>query len=312
MIPYQPIYNYFFGIGPEPVAMLLAFIVFGIYTYFGFKKEKLGFGAKQFSFFILILCVSALAGGRLWFFAFNFPGWRIVIDFFNPFVAGITSIGMLIGGAIGILCCMFANKKKSFWAIDFARAADVITPAAALGFFIFRLLGCFQYGDVIGKPTLVPWALFYVKTGEIKHPVALYLALSALVIFVLLKLFFGYEKTAKTRFGKRFDGEVALWFLLLYSLSTFFIEFFAYGHNGSLAAMNMYLGLSGVQWVEFGIFLFVLGNLISVYCLLDNIKIHTYKDGIKFNKKIKKFGTIGLIKYSKKNKKLITKVIKNP
>ena len=125
--------------------------------------------------------------------------------------------------------------------------------------------------DLIGKPTTSSVGLFFLKTGQIKHPTALYLSLSGLVIFLILRLFFSYEKTAKTRFGKRFDGEVGLWFLILYCFNRLFIEFTALGHSGGVDIR--YIGMSVVQWVCLIVIVMVIIRMVKSYSFLIKHKI---------------------------------------
>jgi len=87
-----------------------------------------------------------------------------------------------------------------------------------------------------------------------------------------------------THFGKRFDGEIALWFLLLYSFNRFWIEFLVIGRD--VGAIK-YLGLSIVQWVCLVVFVIIF--LIVVYCyyLLYSRKIRDYSGLLKFRLKNK-------------------------
>ena len=267
MITYEPV-QYLFKIGnfkvePEPVAMIFAFIVFMIYIYFSLKKEKSeNINAKEFLKLILIIIFSALAGGRIWYYAGN---WQGILALFDLRIEGLISIGMIIGGMVGLLIYIsfFMKKDKKFnWQISFARISDIIAPAAALFIFIFRQFGCFLWGCVVGVTTTVPWGLYWEATDVIRHPTALYLSLSALFIFLILRSFFGHEKTKKTRFGKRFDGEVGLWFLLLYCFNRFFIEFLRVGYY-------KYYGLNTVQWVCLGGIIILSVWLTAGYIILS-------------------------------------------
>jgi len=103
---------------------------------------------------------------------------------------------MLIGGALGILgYSLIKFRKKKYWQIEFVRLADICAMYAALSIFIYRI-GCFIDGHIIGAYTNLPWGLRY-SNGAVTHPVALYMAFSALLIFIILKAFFGREKIAK-------------------------------------------------------------------------------------------------------------------
>ena len=87
MIPYSPFRDYSlagFHIGVEPVAMIVALIVFVILVIKGLEKQKTGMSVKEYFVFFSILVLSALAGGRIWYFAAHWSGPQNIMLFFNP------------------------------------------------------------------------------------------------------------------------------------------------------------------------------------------------------------------------------------
>jgi prolipoprotein diacylglyceryltransferase len=187
-----------------------------------------------------ILLVSfGLLGGWIWFFIQHFHDVHRI---------GLQSYGVMMGAGIAFMVfCFLTKRRKTLW------LADRFVPAMALGIFVYRM-GCFLYGDVPGTPTRLPWGVYtleYGSFGELTvHPVALYLSLLGLALFVVLHRSFVRVKCSKGAsqkvFVTRFDGEVASYFLLLYGVGRFFIEFFAAGHHYTFATIHY--GLSTFQW----------------------------------------------------------------
>jgi prolipoprotein diacylglyceryltransferase len=257
MIPYSPtpvLDLLGMRIPVEAVAMNAAFVLFSVYLIASLRRQGLdlkSFPPKDVARLIILVLLCALAGGRIWYYASHWKGVETLLTMFDLRKQGLVSAGMIIGGGIGFaLYFLHLRRQSSRFAghMWFDRFVDAAAPAAALSFFVYRLFGCAIFGDVVGKETAVPWALFWTAKGVARHPVAFYFALGALLIFLLLRMFLGHEKKLDSRFGRRFDGEAVLWFLVLYSLSAFWIEFFRFNRE-------MFGPLNLVQWFCVAIFL---------------------------------------------------------
>jgi phosphatidylglycerol:prolipoprotein diacylglycerol transferase len=149
----------------------------------------------------------------------------------------VRSGGVFYGGLVGgILVGIWyvLRHKLSVW-----RVADVTAPAIVLGQSIGRL-GCLAAGCCWGKPTDVAWA---VKFRDIQaardlhtpvdiplHPTQIYESMACAVIFLFLIWLAG---------RKKFHGQVALTYVILYSVARFIIEFYrgdaARGHVGPVS-----------------------------------------------------------------------------
>jgi phosphatidylglycerol:prolipoprotein diacylglycerol transferase len=249
VIPYKPIpFVNLLGIqvGIPPLMSTIGFLVFGYLVAREFRKQKIVFEGNRFLVFILLLILSSLGGGRIWYYFENWQGFRTLIIFFNPFVPGLTSYGMIIGGILFLVLWVKKNPIKGMrFSWQLAKFSDIAALYAPLFIAIYRV-GCFFYGCCYGIRTSVPWAVHYIGTNINRHPTQLYEIGSALIVFALLKIFFGKEKTKKNRLGKRFEGETALWFLLLYGMGRFVIDFFRY-------YQSHYFGLAVSQWICVGI-----------------------------------------------------------
>lgn len=203
----------------------LAFVVFSILVIHSIKKYRLVTGKfdRKVTALIFYVVLFSLLGGRIWFAVFDRRGWDVWHDFINPNVAGLTSFGMLFGGIIGIF---FAVRR-----IGIRKMTHTVKIVDTLAFFlplwiaVYRV-GCLLFGCCYGKETDVAWGIQYIGQEVIRHPTQLYSIISALIIFGILWFFFRKEKTEDSRLGKRFDGEIALWFLLLYSAGRFTIDNF--------------------------------------------------------------------------------------
>jgi phosphatidylglycerol---prolipoprotein diacylglyceryl transferase len=77
------------------------------------------------------------------------------------------------GGAIGVISALFLYAK--LYRLDFYRFADAVT-LAAVWLFPWIRVGNFINGEVVGRPTDLPWGVIFHVTGlpEPRHPSQLY------------------------------------------------------------------------------------------------------------------------------------------
>jgi len=229
----RPILFNLFGvpIGAELIAHIIAFIVFFVLLYSWFKKENVFKRLSDFCLFAFFLLLFSFLFGRLSYWIYNWQGFNaLLLNFFNPFFAGIKSWGMIFGMGLTIPLFVFISKNipPSLKVTYIRKISDGLALYAGLSIFILRI-GCFLDGHLAGRVSELP---FYVyKFGSNLHPVGIYLALLGLVTFILLRMFFYNTKTNKSFFGKSFDGEVLMWFFVIYSFGRFWIEYLIVGHN---------------------------------------------------------------------------------
>lgn len=190
-----------------------------------------------FALFIGIL------GARLYYVAFE---W----DYYSQHVNEILSIrngGLAIHGGIiaGILVAYIFCKSKnlSFWEL-----LDMIAPGVVLGQGIGRW-GNFANGEAHGGPTNLPWAI--EVQGEMVHPTFLYESIWDIAIFAFLYFYLSKRRA--------FPGQLALLYVILYSLGRFFIE--------GLRTDSLYIGpLRTAQLIS------ILGILIGVLLYFNRMK----------------------------------------
>lgn len=110
------------------------------------------------------------------------------------------------------------------------RVADIAGVCIPLG-LVFGRLGCFLAGCCHGRPTDMPWGVVFSDPASLArplgtplHPTQLYSSAFALLLFGLMWI--GYRR------WRRFDGQVFLWFVVLYSAGRFLIEFLRNDNRG--------------------------------------------------------------------------------
>jgi len=150
----------------------------------------------------MYVVISAIAGARLLY----------VAAFFNDYKGNLISIfyvnqgGLVyLGGLLGVLAATAVYVR--YHRVNIWKLLDVFSPASMIGYAIGRI-GCFLNGCCYG-----------IKLFGIEQPTQIYSSISGLAIFAVLVLL--YKK-------KRYDGQIFLITLLLYSIYRFFIEFLRY------------------------------------------------------------------------------------
>lgn len=163
------------------------------------------------------------------------------------------------GPIVGAVVAWLYTRRHS---MGFLRTADIIAPSMALGVAIGRLGGCFMAGCCYGRPT--DSSLGVVFTNEysrtmfgtplytLVHPVQVYNSLTNLVNFTILSLVFR---------KKKFDGQIFLLYIMIYSVGRFITEFFRGDVRGSVSLLSWTLSTS--QFIA--LFAFVLAGI--GYCL---------------------------------------------
>ena len=137
------------------------------------------------------------------------------------------------------------------------QTADVLAPAVAIGQSVGRI-GCLAAGCCYGRAAEVPWAISFddeyanrvvgTPLNTPLHPTQLYESLACLLIFVIL---------IAIAARKKFHGQVALSYVVLYAVARFVIEFF----RGDVARGSVFDGaLSTSQFIAI---LMVLGAALA-------------------------------------------------
>ena len=262
---WQNIYSHFnpvaFNLGPIAVhwyglmyALALLSAIF-VAKWF-IKHDKLPISNDLFDSYIWWAEIGVILGARLGYVLFYDTNtmyylthpWQI----FNPYVDGVYAgiSGMSYHGAfLGFIIAsyLFCRKNKiSFW---------FITDIAVLGIsaaYVFGRIGNFFNQELVGRATDVPWGIYVGNV--LRHPSQLYEAiLEGLLVFAIL---------VYIRKRKSFDGQLALMYGILYSITRIIAEFFR--------QPDSQLGFIYSNWLTMGI---LQSSLILVICMILYVKI---------------------------------------
>lgn len=168
---------------------------------------------------LLVVLILALVGARIYHVLdyWDYYSKNLLLVFYIQ-NGGLGIWGGLLGGLLGMY---FVTKIKK---LSILEVLDLTVPYLALGQAIGRI-GNYINQEGFGPPTSLPWGVYispdkrpfqYIQYPFF-HPTFFYEAILDLVIFGILIYFARKSKT---------PGHVFALYLILYSLSRFFIEFY--------------------------------------------------------------------------------------
>ncbi len=193
----------------------IAFIAGIIMACYLARKE--GFPTDHILNLVIVIIPAAIIGARIYYVLFNWTYYSL-----NPGeIAAIWHGGLAIHGGLlgGTLAALVYIRKKGLFP---GQIADLMAPGVILGQAVGRW-GNFINQEAHGGPASAEFMSrfpsfiseqMYIE-GQYYHPTFLYESGWNLLVFIILMVF---------RSRRRFSGEVALWYLALYSLGRFFIE----------------------------------------------------------------------------------------
>ena len=171
------------------------------------EAKRVGIDEDDVLNLALIAIPSGLLGARLYYVIFNWSYYsQNVFEILNFRGGGMAIHGALIGG---ILAGFIYTKTKG---INFFKMADAVMLGIPLAQAIGRW-GNYINGEAHGGPTDLPWGI--MVDGMKVHPTFLYESIWDLGIFIFLWLF---------RKNKKYEGQLAISYIILYSIGRFFIE----------------------------------------------------------------------------------------
>ena len=230
------------------ILMVFAFLT-GYYLLKRFAKNE-KYSKDMLDDYLFFVIIAAIVGARLFEVFFYEPSYY----FSNPiqilylWEGGIASHGAMIG--LFLMSYWFCKKNK----ISFFKFGDYVVLALALPIAFIRI-GNFINGELVGKITLVPWAVKFNNYEGLRHPVQLYQAFTDVINFGIL---------LQIRKIKNLPEGILVWcFFGIYSLFRFFTEFFkdlppSYGFE--------YLGLNLAQWASLVLI------IVSSFMILKKLK----------------------------------------
>ncbi len=205
------------------ITMALGIIVAAILTIVECKRKKLH---EDTALDVCLVAIpSGIVGARLYYVLFELERYLAdPISMLYIWEGGLAVYGSIIGGAIGVY--IYCRKKK----IRFLKIVDAIAPGLVLAQSIGRWGNFFNqeaFGPVVTDPSLL-WFPYAVRIDGVhtfngvvcEHPyhMATFFYESAWCFIVFLVLWFFIRKRVKH------DGDVFLWYGLLYGLERMYVE----------------------------------------------------------------------------------------
>ena len=171
------------------------------------EVKRQGINEDKFLDLILIVIPLSIVGARTYYVIFN---W----SYYNGDIYKIINIrggGLAIHGALitAFTLGYFICKLKK---IDFRKIVDIAAPCVALGQSIGRW-GNYINKEAFGGPTNLPWGI--MVNGEKVHPTFLYESVWDFGLFLFLM---------SMRKNKKYDGQLFVLYLIVYSIGRFFVE----------------------------------------------------------------------------------------
>lgn len=167
------------------------------------------------------LIVFGIIGARLYYCALNYDFYlRFPTEIIAIRHGGISIHGAILGGAFGLW--LFSIRHK----VNAIKLCDVTAIGLSLAQSIGRW-GNFFNSEAFGGPTNLPWKLYIApqyrpipyQNAEFFHPAFLYESILDFIIFLVL--IFLVKKDLQKK-----DGNLALIYLILYSVARIFVESF--------------------------------------------------------------------------------------
>lgn len=171
------------------------------------EARRLGYQEGQVTDICLFAIPLGIVGARLYYVAFNWSQYAgDLIEIINIRGGGLAIHGGILAGILTVW--VFTRIKK----LEFFRMADILVLGLPMAQAIGRW-GNFINGEAHGGPTNLPWAI--LVEGQRVHPTFLYESLWDWMIFVYIFMI---------RKNKKYEGQLLVDYIFLYSLGRFFIE----------------------------------------------------------------------------------------
>jgi len=181
------------------------------------RAKNFGIQADQADVIIFWLVIGGFVGARLYHVLSSIEYYsHHAIDIFKVWNGGLSIYGAVLSGLVCVLLFAKSYKLKALYLLDW------LTPSLVLGQIIGRFGNFFNY-ELYGYPTHLPWKMFVpvqfrgiaYQNNAFFHPLFLYEAIgNAIILFILLKVL-----------KKPLPGALFLWYVLLYNVLRFFLEF---------------------------------------------------------------------------------------
>lgn len=215
-----------------------------------FKREKIP--QKLLDSLTTYMVIGTVVGARLGHCLFYEPSYYLSnpLRILKVWEGGLASHGAAIGILFAIWLFSRKYKKPYLWTVD-----RVVIVVALAGFFI--RMGNLMNSEIYGIETSLPWGFIFERWGESipKHPTQIYEALSYLLIFGMLYIFYRKKWPALK------DGYIFGLFLISLFTVRFFIEFIKESQVSFEDTMLLNMGqILSIPFVLLGVYLLVRKN----------------------------------------------------
>lgn len=171
------------------------------------EATRLGYKDGQVTDICLFAIPLGIVGARLYYVVFNWSQYAGDLrEIINIRGGGLAIHGGILAGILTVW--VFTRIKK----LEFFRTADILVLGLPMAQAIGRW-GNFINGEAHGGPTNLPWAI--LVEGQRVHPTFLYESVWDWMIFVYIFMI---------RKNKKYEGQLLVDYISLYSLGRFFIE----------------------------------------------------------------------------------------
>lgn len=186
-----------------------------IYGKYICKQFETDISAKTFEAFLPFACVGIVVGGRLGHVLFyDFAYYRQhFLEIFNTRQGGMSFHGGLIGVAVAVMLFCSMHKIKAF------RLLDILASIAPIGLGIGRIAN-FINNELYGKPTQLPFGVYFRNEALPRHPTQLYEAFFEGVVLLII-----LYKCWKKDVFKQHNGAIGCVFLIFYAIFRIMIDF---------------------------------------------------------------------------------------
>ena len=239
---------------------IVAFAVTYLLVLHRLNNERYEYSKAVIQKYFVWAILGVVIGGRLGFVLFYDLTYffahplRIIcpFDYSNGFgytgLSGMSYHGGLVGVILASLFFCYKNK------VNLWHLADLLSPAIPLG-YTFGRIGNFLNGELYGRVTSVPWAMYFPldPIHQLRHPSQLYEAFfEGIFLFIIL------WSARKKRY---FNGFHFCLFIISYGIVRFCIEFVREPNPGL-----------GSIW-----YFFTMGQLLSIAMILGGAFIMLIK-----------------------------------
>ncbi len=191
-----------FSLGPIDIRWYALAYIFGIllgwrYMLYLAKKPPAIVTPGHCEDMITWATLGTIIGGRLGHVLLWDPGYYLShpIEILMVWKGGMA----FHGGLVGVITAMFLYARKA--QIPFFALADLAAAAAPIGLGLGRFAN-FINGELVGRPTDVPWAMIFPHVDDLpRHPSQIYEALGEGLILFLILAFLAQRRIVRERFG---------------------------------------------------------------------------------------------------------------